>query len=323
MEKEGLIKLSSSGEVQVVLSEEFNLYNLINVPNKMTNSEVLNLLALQESEVRRIYKQSLYWYIVIDDNSVNAKLRQLLESRTVKVNDLDLKYDLTPARSLRKTIMKKTQHLNYIKETDDLKASSPQSNRKDSEVKNYNSNLSNTSEHFSWRKKSDVSNNSNDNNLSNGKKDKPVSAFSQSSNANGFPRRERFNSDPNEKYTPKYTRVEEVVIDPKLVNYTLKISNKYSTREMFDFYSNMKDKLSKTSPTFNLLVEEVCNDKAKDCTTFLLTSKDRSKTFCGNFDFKSSINERLPLPRNNPLHDMKELKRNLNASAMTVEAKDK
>ena len=53
--------------------------------------------------------------------------------------------------------------------------------------------------------------------LSNGK---GVSKFGQTEK--GFARRERFNSDPNEKYLGKYTSSEEVNIDPKLVSYTLK-----------------------------------------------------------------------------------------------------
>ena len=73
---------------------------------------------------------------------------------------------------------------------------------------------------------------------------------------------------------------------------------------MLEYYLNLKERIQKTPPNFNLNIEEVCELKPKEPYT-LLTIKDRSKTFCGNFEFKSSLNEKIVLPKNNPLHDIK------------------
>lgn len=73
---------------------------------------------------------------------------------------------------------------------------------------------------------------------------------------------------------------------------------------MLEFYLNSKENFSKIPPCFNLVVDDICDTKVKEPYT-LLNIKDRSKTFCGNFDFKTSLNEKIVLPKNNPLQDLK------------------
>ena len=161
-EFEGLVKISGESDLTIVLKDEDTVYNLANLPNKMNKNEITSLLNLKEDEVKRIYKQSLFWVLVVEDATANENLQNLLNSKSLKVNDAEVRFDFTQGKALRKTILKKMQHFNYIKETDDLKAS-PTGKRKESYSKvGYNSNASNTSEHFSWRKKSDVSTNSKD-----------------------------------------------------------------------------------------------------------------------------------------------------------------
>jgi hypothetical protein len=161
-ESEGIVTSLNSGEFMIVLKDEEVIYNLANIPNKMSKNEILSLLGVKESEIKRLYKQSLFWVLVVDDYTLNENLQVLLNSKNLKVNEAEIKFDFNSGKNMRRTIVKKTHHLNYIKETDDLKAS-PQGKRKESYNKaGYNSNASNTSEHFSWRKKSDVSTNSKD-----------------------------------------------------------------------------------------------------------------------------------------------------------------
>jgi hypothetical protein len=162
LESEGLVKTLNSGEFMIVLKDEEVIYNLANIPNKMSKNEILSLLGVKESEIKRLYKQSLFWVLVVDDYTLNENLQALLNSKNLKVNEAEIKFDFNSGKNMRRTIVKKTHHLNYIKEIDDLKAS-PQGKRKESYNKaGFNSNASNTSEHFSWRKKSDVSTNSKD-----------------------------------------------------------------------------------------------------------------------------------------------------------------
>jgi hypothetical protein len=160
VENEGILKPLNLNEFQVILKEEDVIYNLANLPPQYNKADIIHLLGLKNEDVKRIYKQSLFWILVIENAEANRSLQTLLNSKSVKVNDIEIKFDFIPGKNLKKAILKKTHHLNYIKETDDLKAS-PQGKRKESYNKTgYNSNTSNTSDHFSWRKKSDVSNNS-------------------------------------------------------------------------------------------------------------------------------------------------------------------
>jgi hypothetical protein len=155
---EGLIKTSEKGDVNILLSEEFTLYNFINVPNKVSKEELLKALELAEGDVKRIYKQSLYWFLVVENSETTGRLEKLLKG--FKLGEVELKYDVSSSKMIRRQILKKISHFNYLKETDDLKASSPGNNRKDSIREKFGSNASN--EHFSWRKKSDLSTNSRD-----------------------------------------------------------------------------------------------------------------------------------------------------------------
>lgn len=162
LEKEGIIKNQSSNEYSILLKDEDCFYNLANIPTKMSKLEIISFLGLNENSIKRLYKQALFWVLVLDDNSVNQEFQNLLNSKNLKENETEIKFDVSNGKNLRKALNKKTQHFNYIKETDELKAS-PQDKRKESYNKMaYNSNTSNTSEHFSWRKKSDVSSNSKD-----------------------------------------------------------------------------------------------------------------------------------------------------------------
>jgi hypothetical protein len=155
LQEEGVLNLNQKGEATYILPEELTLYSFINA-SKMGKEEFLKLLGVNENEIKRIYKQSLYWFLV----SNNSQLEGLFKN--IKIGEENLKYDITSSKMIKKQILKSIQHHNYIKETDDLKASSPKTkNSKFNEKEKFNKS-GNTSEHFSWRKKSDMSTNSKD-----------------------------------------------------------------------------------------------------------------------------------------------------------------
>ena len=83
---------------------------------------------------------------------------------------------------------------------------------------------------------------------------------------------------------------------------------------MLEFFEKVKEAIHIAPKVFPEFVEEVCNAKAKEfCSTKFKRpyegTKDRSNTFSSGYEFKSSIggqrDEKLFIPRNNPLHDMK------------------
>lgn len=162
LENEKIVKLNLEKEVgNVILDEKLNFYNLINVPGRFSKKNVLDLLAIDESNLVRIYKQSLYWIIVVENQELNEGLEKKMKNLNLE-EDKILRYEINSAKNVKKNITKKVQHHSYMKEADDLGASHGSNygrkDRKDSYT-NKNDKLSTNShsEAFSWRKKSDVS----------------------------------------------------------------------------------------------------------------------------------------------------------------------
>lgn len=163
---EGEIKLRlSEGEGSINLKDELTLYHLLNVPNKMSKDQLCEMLGVKEGDFKRLYKQSIYWVMVSENPEFNSTAEQKLKQ--IKFDDSNLRYDTSNSKNIKRQIMKKIQHLTYIKETDDLKASTLSSSgpRKESFTRgdklSTNSNQ-NSTEAFSWRKKSDMSSTSKD-----------------------------------------------------------------------------------------------------------------------------------------------------------------
>lgn len=162
-----LIQISDDFKIgKILIGETASVINLINLPNKVSKESLLKILKIKENSIQRLYKQSLYWTIVCDDNLTNKLIDETL--RNVKFEDNSmLKYEFTQMKEIQQKLMKKINHSNYLKEADSLKASGNSGlgqygndTRKDS--KNWKNSVSSSNEAFSWRKKSDYSSNSKD-----------------------------------------------------------------------------------------------------------------------------------------------------------------
>ncbi len=140
------------------------VFSLLNVPQKMTKEELLTLTKLDPANLLRVYKKSLFWIIVVDENlSFNITKTKLKDLRADDFSDGSLKFDSSNFASLMKSVQKILQNRDYQKEASDLKAEKRNSTANN--MNNYNSNSSNkertNSEAFSWRKKSTDGNGSN------------------------------------------------------------------------------------------------------------------------------------------------------------------
>lgn len=148
------IKLrNNQTEGQYNISETEVVYNLINVPYKLNSEKLLLLLDVDSNskKIDRLYKQSLCWTFVSNDEQFNKDIEKKL--KTIKFeDDKILKYDINAMTNIKKKITKKVQQHNYLRETDLLKAnSSIQSEIK----KDSNSNNANK-EAQAWRRGSEV-----------------------------------------------------------------------------------------------------------------------------------------------------------------------
>jgi hypothetical protein len=148
-------------EASIILPEGLVVYNLINVPNKMTKEQLIAALGVDEGLFKRVYKQSLYWTLISDDEGLNSSLEGVLKKVKFE-DDKVLRYEITPSKVLTRQVQKKLQNLAYQKETNELKAgagltASNVSIRKDSYNKD---NKLSTNSNEAWRRRSEISTNS-------------------------------------------------------------------------------------------------------------------------------------------------------------------
>lgn len=255
-------------EGKIIINDKMILYSFINLPQHFTYDNVIQFFSLEPNQFSRLYKQSLFWVLVSENEDFNSKFEKKYKALQVEDNK-PVKCNVTSSRMLKNAISKIIQHDSYIKETGDLKASGNNS-RKESFQK---SAPSGDGSEMSWRKKSDVTD------------------FSTSSNNNfGYKkRRQRFKSDNNDfsyrnnLYKAK-NEVEEIQIQLDNVKYPLMIKNKYSNKEMVDFYNKIKNSVKYDKANFKNEIEDIMMKEQK--TKLAIAERD------------NLTNE---MPKNNPL----------------------
>lgn len=237
--------------------------------HQFNQENVITFLQLKPGDYSRLYKQSLFWVLVSENEEFNGKFEKFYKTLLVEENK-PLKCNITSSRMLKNSIIKMIQHYSYIRETGDLQASGNGS-RKESFQK---STQSGEGSEMSWRKKSDVT----DFSLGTGKD------YSYKKN-----RRQRFKSDNNDfNYRNNIYRakneVEEIQIQLDNVKYPLIIKNKYSNKEMVDFYMKVKDNIKYDKNNFKHEIEDIMSDK--QTKTLIIAERDNLSNV---------------MPKNNPL----------------------
>ena len=255
-------------EGKIIINDKMILYSFINLPQHFTYDNVIQFFSLEPNQFSRLYKQSLFWVLVSENEDFNSKFEKKYKALQVEDNK-PVKCNVTSSRMLKNAISKIIQHDSYIKETGDLKASGNNS-RKESFQK---SAPSGDGSEMSWRKKSDVTD------------------FSTNSNNNfGYKkRRQRFKSDNNDfsyrnnLYKAK-NEVEEIQIQLDNVKYPLIIKNKYSNKEMVDFFNKIKNSVKYDKANFKNEIEDIMMKEQK--TKLAIAERD-------------NLNNEMP--KNNPL----------------------
>jgi hypothetical protein len=186
LKKLTFLKISEDeNSAKIIFKESSKIISLINVPHKITKESMLKILKISEQQIERFYKQSLYWIIVCDTKNVYDKLDETM--RNIKFEDNNpLKFEISFVKDAKNITEKKINHHNYLKETDNLKASGTNGSisypdRKDS--RGIYTNGTNN-EALSWRKKSDYSVNSNSNTNTNSNSNSNTNT-NTNSNGNG------------------------------------------------------------------------------------------------------------------------------------------
>ena len=271
---EKIISLSEDKEKgKIIVDDKLMLYSFINLPHQFNQENVKTFLQLKDGEYSRLYKQSLFWIVASENETFNANFEKFYKTLLVE-DSKPLKCNITSARMLKNAISKMIQHYSYLKETGELKASNP-SSRKQS----FQQNTTNDNSEMSWRKKSDVSD---------------LSYGNSGNNNNGYhKRRQRFKSDPNEfkpykGFYKQKNEVEEIQIQLDNVKYPLMIKNKYSNKDIVDYYLSIKDSIKFEQGNFKNDIGEIINkDKMKSLAVMERDNLDKV------------------LPKNNPLLNFK------------------
>lgn len=296
-----------SNTVTYKLSQDLIVFDLVNIPLKLNQGNLLNYLNLatefQNGQLLRVYKKSIFWYIVTTQDN-----EELVENKlkTAKIPDLEtvLKYEKSNQVQIVNKLKKEISHSHYIKDSQGLKSNVVT-----------NDNNSKHDNKLSWRKKSNDTN-----------EDKKIQKGShKNSNFSGFQRsgmtqapntqvnsgfvRNRYNSDGNQQIKNVYKpekKIDEIEIDLSQINYSLKIKNKYTNHELLSYFDQFRfAKCFDAPPAWENSVEEVCADTRKK--EFHLSRRERAMTYSmpikNKFDdVQLNLNAvAYKLPTNHPL----------------------
>jgi len=255
-------------EGKVKIDELLMLYSFVNLPSNFNENEVKEFLNLKDGDYIRLYKQSLFWILVSENEEFNENFEKYFKKLKVE-DDKNLKCNMTSGPMLKNAIHKIIQKNIYSKEIKDL---SVKNTEKKEKIKEDDS--------MSWRKKTDVSdmstNSNNNNNLGYG------------ISSNGKKRRQRFKSDPNEynyhrkgsndywgrenkndkkkseeKKNEGKKKKEEIQINLDQIKYSLMIKYKYSNKEIVDYLKKIEEEIIYDKNNFKNIIEDVVDNKMK------------------------------------------------------------
>ena len=296
-------------KVQYILPEGMTVFSILNIPPKLNKEEVKNHIELINLQYNRLYKKGFYWILSTIDKEtvicVQNSLRELI------FDEIRIKYIHNNKNQILKMMKDKMDKNSYQKDAKYLGI-----NNNGYSKNNYNKpKISDSdSDAFSWRKGSGGNKSSFDYN------EKPY----RKNNYYKY-KRNRFNSgDDGKKYNNYYYKnyynnnsSQEIEIDISNLKYSLNIKNKYSFRDIKNYYEKIK-KLELKRPTFlNEELTDILSDSSKDVVSLdeLIESNEKNKPKDGssakknnsnekNNNMNNNINLNIKIPKMNPLSGM-------------------
>jgi len=153
------VEFISNDFIKVNINANIRVFSLLNVSYSLKLEELVSILQI-EGKPSRIYKVSLFWNIVVYNETTANEIEERLKTTLLENNKIkyDIMYKDDIVESLQKTIL---NHL-YNKETMELKGLSTQTNNSNNNhhinsannYSNSNNNNCKKSDQLSWRKKS-------------------------------------------------------------------------------------------------------------------------------------------------------------------------
>ena len=272
---------------QLLISDKLVYYQFINIPPEYNDERVKLLLDLKDDDFLRLYKSSIFWVLISDNEEFNNKFEKVLNSAKVDKDEKKLKYNITSAYMIKKMAKKSIEKRMYNQETENLKKKSEKTEKKEE------SKPKKSDDSMSWRKKSDVSNEQEELGYGYG--------YGYDKYNKGYKnKRQRFKSDPNEYQSNDYynnnkkyyynkndqNNVEELRSELDEVKYPIFIKEKYTNKDMLDYLAKIKKDICFNEKNFVNIIDDIID-------------KNKMK----NLELESK--KEYELPKNNPLLNFK------------------
>ena len=236
---------------KILLNDKMIYYQLVNIPIDYDLDKVKSLLGLKDEDYLRLYKSSIFWVLISENEEFNNKFEKDIKNIYIDNEEKKLKYNITSSSMIKKMAKKQIEKRLYNQETENLK-----NKQKNIIINNENNKSKKSDDSMSWRKKSDLSNDQDD--LGYGYKNY------------GNKRRQRFKSDPyenngkdyyyNKKYYNNYDNqqnIDDLKIQLNDVKYPILIKEKYTNKEMLDYLSMIKNEIKFDEKNFVKIVDDI------------------------------------------------------------------
>lgn len=233
LSKYPFLKISEDKEtISYIIDEKISVFKIQYFPMNLSKMEIASKLEIFDLKYDRFYKRNIYWLLVTNDKETQICVKNSL--RELYIEDIKIKFENYSYNQLLKNMKEGIEKLTYKNEVKNL-CVSPKDKRKNSNFSSgsnnksnyYKNRPSNISDHFSWRKGS---------NISSGKK-YDNKYYNKSKKFNY--KRSRFNSDPDNRYK-NAAFDEELEIDVSSLKYPLNIKFKYSFKDVKSYLECLK-----------------------------------------------------------------------------------
>ena len=191
------IKVSEDNQtLEYILPENMTVFNILNIPLKMSKDEVKKNIELVNLQYNRLYKKGFYWVLSTVDKETVICMQNSL--RDLNFEESKVKYDLNNKNQIYRAMKEQVEKTSYQKEAKNLGISGNSYNKNSFSRKKGSDP---DSDAFSWRKGSGEGKTSFDvNEKNNYKKNNNNNYYNKNNNQR---KRSRFNSD-NAQYNNNY-----------------------------------------------------------------------------------------------------------------------
>ena len=310
------------------LPENMTVFNILNIPLKMSKEEVKKNIELINLQYNRLYKRGFYWVLSTVDKETVICMQNSLHD--LHFDESKVKYDLNYRNQIFRAMKDQVEKTVYQKEAKNLGI--PRGNNKNNNYKTKGSDAD--SEAFSWRKGScegkssfDVNekqnykkNNNYYNKNNNQKKRNRFNSDNAAQKYNNYENNYNsnhnyYNNNYNNNYYNNYrsnNNNNEIEIDISNLKYPIHIKHKYSFNDIKSFYQKIcSNNLLQEKPQFpSSIFDEIISDKKKEIVGLdELIESSRQLNQQNNEEIKDKeekdkINTNIKIPKMNPLSKM-------------------